>query len=98
MQSDPVWDRFDSKLCKSDSDWKQKEQSDVGGKPHLCRLERVGSVLLMYLIVKLNTFFGSLRWNDDHAEVRMYGLLWNDRKEPTLRAKFVLKLIIIYLL
>ena len=47
------------------------EQPGVDDKPHLCRLERVGSVLFMYLIVNLNIFIGSLLWTDDNAKVNL---------------------------
>ena len=52
-------------MCRRDSGSKQKEQSDVEDKFHLARLEFIGEVLLMYLTVKLNMFFGKLLWTDD---------------------------------
>ena len=43
--------------------------SDVGDIPHLKRFLRVGRVLFMYRIVKLNIFLGSLLWTEDHMEL-----------------------------
>ncbi|CAB3989113.1 Hypothetical predicted protein [Paramuricea clavata] len=46
-------------LWSSVSGEEQKEQSDVDDSPHFDRFFRVGSVLLIYRMVKLKMFFGN---------------------------------------
>jgi hypothetical protein len=60
----------------------QKQQSDADDSPHFDRFFHVGSVLLIYRMVKLKMFFGSLLWTDDHKELNVDWFMILEKKEP----------------
>ena len=69
--------------CSNVSGPEQKEQSGVGENPHFRRFFRVGSVLLMYRMMKLNIFFGNLFCTVDHKDLKVDEyLIMFEKNEP----------------
>ena len=56
-------------IGRRDSGIRQKLQSGEEERPHFERFLLVGSVLLIYLTVKLNIFFGKFDWAEDQMEL-----------------------------
>ena len=71
-------------ICRRDSGIRQKLQSGEEERPHFERFFLVESVLLMYLTVKMNTFFGKFDWAEDQMELnfRKECNVTGEKKEP----------------